>query len=293
MCNRFRALCSGLLLASLSGRKLRHCWEEEAPHALDSELIRNMRASSFATFFVESAAIPFQVVDKTTAIDQVFSEWAPGDYWYPLQNSAIRRSCWAGEIRVERTSADALIKSEVDTVLLETSLCLQPSSLTPSEFEHALWNIYAQHFEPLPMFRKVADRFASNGPYVGVHIRRGDHLRHLPSADISASNWVKIIRQNVSASESLYVCSDDEPFVRAVRGLLPDYRIMSVDQTFSAVPKFQAFSEFLCLSRALRIYGTVGSSFSREAARFGGVPFMHCLQTHEQLECTEIQGLDV
>jgi len=306
MCNRFRVLCSAILLARVSGRKLYHCWEKEAPHVIDLEIIRDMRTSSWNTFFVEDSEIPFRAVDATTTIDQVFSEWGPGDFWYATQSSAIQRCKWDGEVHIERSSADALLKSQADTVLLETSLCLRPSSLGPDEFEQALSDICNQHFKPLPMFRDVVERFALGGPYVGVHIRRTDHLRYVRAADISAKNWEAIIRRYVATSEAIYFCSDDEAFVKAVTARLPEYRIVPVDQTLSHTPKLQAFIEFLCLSKAARIYGTVGSSFSSEAARFGGVLFMRCAVKRpdsilrrllhcfgmgaQQVVCTELPG---
>ncbi len=212
MCNRFRALCSAILLARLSGRNLYHCWEAEAPHGIDLEIIRDMRTSSWNTFFVEDSVLPYRAVDATTAIDQVFSEWGPGDFWYATQSSAIRRCGWGGEVHIERSSADAILKSQADTVLLETSLCLKPSSLTHAEFEQALSDIYSKHFKPLPLFQKIVAKFALGGPYVGVHIRRGDHLRYVRAADISAKNWEAIIRRYVATSEAIYFCSDDEAF---------------------------------------------------------------------------------
>jgi len=275
MCNRFRVLCSAILLARLSGRKLYHCWEEETPDVIDLEIVQHMRESSWSTFFVEDVVIPFQAVNETTKIDQVFSEWAPKDFWYATQSSAIRRNCWSGALRVERSSADALLKSQAETVLLETSLCLRPSFFTPDEFEQALNDIYKQYFKPLPLFRDAVDRFV-RCPYVGIHIRRTDHLRYFHGAEISATSWADTIRRHVASVKALYICSDDLPFANTLTGLLPEYKIVPVDLTFSSVPKFQAFIEFLCLSRSERIYGTVGSSFSREAARFGGLPFVLC-----------------
>lgn len=306
MCNRFRALSSALLLARLSGRRLHHCWMEETPQATDIEIIRAMRTSSWDTFFVEDTAIPFHAVDATTAMDQVFSEWGPGEFWYSAQSSAIQRCRWNGIVHIERTSADALLRSEAGTVLLETSLSLKPSCLTPAEFEDALSAIYHKHFRPLPQFQDVVENFQRHGPYVGVHIRRRDHLRHVPAADISVASWESLIRLKISSSEALYISSDDEVFVEVLAARLTDYEIVPVDQTFSHTPRLQAFIEFLCLSKATRVYGTVGSSFSREAARFGAVPFVFCSTTRpdtrlrrvlrslgmgkQPITCTELPG---
>jgi hypothetical protein len=276
MCNRFRVLCSAILLARLSGRKLYHCWEQEAPHVIDMDIIRQMRESTWGTFFVEDSVIPFLSVDESTGIDRVFSEWGPGDFWYATQSSAIRRCSWSGEVHIERCSADSILNCAAETVLLETSLSLRPSSCATAEFEQALSDIYKQHFKPLPIFRDIVDQFARHCPYVGIHIRRTDLLRYIRAADINAENWGKIIRRHVSLSEAPYICSDDEAFAAAVSGGLPEYSIVPVDQTLSHTPKFQAFVEFLCLAKAARIYGTVGSGFSKEAARFGGLPFVVC-----------------
>ncbi len=276
MCNRFRALCSAILLARLSGRQLYHCWKKEAPHVVDIEIIQHMRDSSLSSFFLESTAIPYCSVDATSAIDQVYSEWGPGEFWYESQSSAIRRCGWSGAIHIERSSADDLLKSQAGNILLETSLCLRPSCLGPDEFERALSDIYVQHFVPLQIFLDIVERFASSGPYVGVHIRRRDHLRYVRAADISVNGWETIIRRNVDPITPLLMCSDDETFVEAIAERLSDYRIVPIDQTYSSTPKYQAFVEFLCLSRALKVYGTVGSSFSKEAARFGGVAFELC-----------------
>jgi hypothetical protein len=263
-------------MARLSGRKLYHCWQEEEPQVIDIEIIQHMRESSFNSFFAEDAAIPFRAVDETTGIGQVFSEWGPGDFWYAAQSSAIQRCGWNGRVDIERSNCDALINSRADTVLLETSLCLKPSSLTHAEFEHALSDIYKQHFKPLPMFANIVKGFARHRPYVGIHIRRADHLRYIRHADISVQNWVDIILRHVDSGESLYICSDDGPFADAVAARLSGYRRIPADQTFTHTPRFQAFIEFLCLSKASRVYGTVGSGFSREAARFGGLPFIEC-----------------
>ena len=276
MCNRFRVLCSALLLARLSGRRLYHCWAQEAPLEADIDIVRHMRAASLSTFFLEAPGLPYRDVGAAADIDQVFSEWEPGDYWYPLQSSAIRRCGWRGSVDVERASADAILNSQANTVLLETSLCLKPSFMTQGEFESALTDIYRDHFKPQPLFKGAVDRFARQGPYVGVHIRRRDHLKHCPDAAIGAKSWERIIRREVSSGEALCICSDDLPFAASIARLLPEYRVLRVEEAFPHAPQLQAFLEFLCLSMALRIYGTAGSSFSREAARFGGRGFVHC-----------------
>ena len=276
MCNRFRVICSAILIARLSNRKLYHSWSKERSHEADISIIQHMRESTLATFFTEDLVVPFCETDATTAVDEVFSEWGPGEYWYPMQSSAIRRCCWSSELNVERSNADAILDSQADNILLETSLCLKPTFMTESEFELALSDIYVNHFKPLPTFQGAVERFTQNKTYVGVHIRRTDHLQHIREANISVKNWAKIIRQRVRTDEAIYICSDDKPFAKAVTRLLTEYKILRVEEVFSEDPKINAYLEFLCLSKASRIYGTVGSSFSREAALFGGRGFVLC-----------------
>lgn len=123
MCNRFRVICSAILIARLSNRKLYHSWSKERSHEADISIIQHMRESTLATFFTEDLVVPFCETDATTAVDEVFSEWGPGEYWYPMQSSAIRRCCWSSELNVERSNADAILDSQADNILLETSLC--------------------------------------------------------------------------------------------------------------------------------------------------------------------------
>ena len=119
MCNRFRVICSAILIARLSNRKLYHSWSKELSHEADISIIRHMRESTLATFFTEDLVVPFCETDATTAVDEVFSEWEPGEYWYPMQSSAIRRCCWSGKLNVERNNADAILDSQADNILLE------------------------------------------------------------------------------------------------------------------------------------------------------------------------------
>lgn len=276
MCNRFRAICAGVLLARLSGRSFYHCWMEEPAHENDISIVRQMRESTWTTFFAEDPGIPFLNIDEASRIDQVFSEWGPGEYWYPMQSSAIRRCGWSGAVQVERTSADPILESKAEKILLETSLCLKPSFMTENEFESALAEIYLSHFKPQPVLLDAVEKSCEKEPYVGVHIRRADHLKHVRDADIKRENWAKIILEQVGVDQSVYLCSDDRPFAESVARLLTGYRLLSVSSVHHNDQKIQAFLEFLRLSGATRIYGTVGSSFSREAAIFGNCEFVLC-----------------
>jgi hypothetical protein len=111
---------------------------------------------------------------------------------------------------------------------------------------------------------------------VGLHIRRIDHLRHVPAADIRVEDWVELIRQQVREDERLYLCSDDIPFAARIAAAVRGRQLLTLGTSHDVDPRRKAFLEFLLLSRATRIYGTIGSSFSVEAARFGCRPIVVC-----------------
>ncbi len=276
MSNRFRTLCSAILIGRLSNRGVFHNWTVEPADERDIEIVCHMRAATLDLFFKPSPAIPFLALDEASSVDAVFSEWAPGDFWFPLQSSAIRRCNWRSNVIVERDSAESILECTADTILLEHSSALKPASMSEQEHDAALTEIYAAHFEPLEIYSRVCDELATGAPYVGLHVRRTDHLKYVRDADIRVQDWVALIRQHVRTDERLYLCSDDLPFAARIAAALGGHRILTVDASRAFDPRTKAFLEFLLLSRATRIYGTIGSSFSKEASRFGGTPILVC-----------------
>ena len=267
---------SAILIGKLSNRAVFHNWTVEPAQPHDIEIIRHMRAATLDTFFEPSPAIPFVALDESSPIDVVFSEWGPGESWFSRQSSAIQRCNWRGPVTVQRDNADSILECAADTVLLEHSRVLKPSFMSAAEHDAALTEIYAAHFEPLTIYRKLTDALTAGAPYVGVHVRRNDHLRHVRGANIRVQDWVELVGQHVRTEERLYLCSDDSRFVARIAAALRGYQLLTVGTSDDATPRTKAFLEFLILSRATRIYGTIGSSFSKEAARFGSTPIMVC-----------------
>ena len=114
MCNRFRAICSTILLGELTGRRVYHNWAREEPLPTDIKMIREMRAVSLNDFFEENGAIPYIHIDRDSRIDEVYSEWAENERWYAAQSSAIKRCTLPGPVHVERSNADAIIMKKAD-----------------------------------------------------------------------------------------------------------------------------------------------------------------------------------
>jgi hypothetical protein len=265
MCNRFRALCSAVLYGQLTGRRVYHNWVPQKVCSNQAQHIRGVSLVSVDYFFETN--IPFISVDEETPIDEVFSEWQMGDYWYDEQSSAITRCNRHDSVLVERTNADRILNCNSPTILIETSLSLRPSFLSQKEYKQQLHEIYQTTFRPREKYIRKAEMFKSN--YVGVHIRRSDHLKYFPDSNVSLKSWVEYIVRMTSSQELIYIASDDEYFRTRVGDKVPNHCVWIEDHSdLSGVEK--AFVEFLILSKAERIYGTVGSSFSEEAGLFGG-----------------------
>ena len=93
MCNRFRTLCCALILGRISNRNVHHCWISEPPHPNDIEIVRHMRVSTWCDFFAGKPGLPKVDLHPGMPVDEVYSEWEPGDYWYERQCSAISEAC--------------------------------------------------------------------------------------------------------------------------------------------------------------------------------------------------------
>ena len=50
-----------------------------------------MRVSTWCDFFAGKPGLPKVDLHPGMPVDEVYSEWEPGDYWYERQCSAIRR----------------------------------------------------------------------------------------------------------------------------------------------------------------------------------------------------------
>jgi len=271
MCNRFRAVCSAILLGELSGRKVYHNWTREPAHPDDIQIIQNMRAASLDDFFEPTDAIPYIAVDTHSRIDAVFSEKGEDNEWFPRQSSAIKRLGITEGIRVEQTNADSIIESTEETILLETSLALKPSAMSTEVFEKRLQEIYSTFFRPLQKYREISDNFYTGGGYVGVHIRRTDHLKYVDAADIEPRTWRTVFRKKISRDEPVFLCSDDAYFKAKISNSVP-HTCLHYDNRHQINDTSLAFVEFLILSGATRIYGTAESSYAIQAALFGCKP---------------------
>jgi len=277
MCNRFRAINSTLMLAQLSGRQAWHNWTREPVLPRDQQIIRHMRLTSLDDFF-DVDGMEYMELNRDSVVDTVFSEWDVTDQWYPLQCSAINRCNRHARFQVERETADPILRSQANTILLETSLALRPTSMTEVEANARRSAIYQQGFRAKAIYQEAANQVVKNQNFVGVHIRRTDHLDYIRGANIALQGWANIIRENVATDVPVFLFSDDMAFKAALAEQLVQPQVVyNQTEMLSDFSDYEvAFIEFLMLSKARHIFGTVASSFSLEAALLGGINLSTC-----------------
>lgn len=254
MGNRFRALAAAVVLATVTGRELRHAWfPETEPHLSHLPHVRAMQTLKLEQLLQAGQILPLAT---DTKIDCCYSEWLPGEYWHHYQSSAWRR--YGNNCPIYRIDTDAqcLINSTAEVILLETSRAVG------DWLDRATW-AYQNYLRPLPEYSQRARSAA-----IGVSIRRGEFLDYFPEARQAPALLLVWLQR--FQPEQLLLFSDDVPLRDTFRHQLNN----QLDIERAGLPAWaQGFVEFISLSRCARVYGTPSSSFAIEAARYGGAQY--------------------
>jgi hypothetical protein len=276
--NRLRALSSAIVLARQLGREIRHAWHPVAPNDPRPH-VAALQSHGLHSFFVPGATLPG--VAPGQHIDLGFSEWRPGDYWFPFQSHAQRRLAARGMQQAHNAADAAAGHADAGTILIETSLCLRLSTALGGctddhDFTRARHTAYAA-LSPRPEY--LAWLAALPDVDIGIAIRRGDLLRYSPESqqDLDAvCAWVRRVAQH----RRVTVFSDDAEARRLVQDAIPGYtRLPRLEQELARLPiHVSAFLQFLYLAQKCTVVcGTPGSSFAYEAAVFSGKRFVDVL----------------
>jgi len=258
MGNRLRALCSALVLGEVCGRKVYHTWYDEA---LTSRLprVKDMQQIGFGGLFEE--LVPRWTGEKV--VEQCFSEWLPGTFWHRSQSSGQQR--FAAGVTPVAIGEDAcqIIESTVPVILLETSLVVK--ILSSTDWESRMTSAYQRYFSPLPLYRMQVPTVD-----VGISVRRGELLQYYPEARqdlLAVAAWlVPLVRD-----KQAILFSDDVIVRERLRTVLR----LDLSLKESGLQDWErAFVEFLTLATCNEVYGTPASSFAKEAAAFGGKPYI-------------------
>jgi len=310
--NRLRAVCSGIVLAQQLGRTPVHAWlpereEDVRLHPVEHHL-RETRRLGWDDYFVRTgkiAAVDEGRLRRECKSLRCLTEWMPGDFWYAEQSRFQRRLGELGvavdRVRVSHDVTAAVLDAVDDTyLLLETSLGVRftkphgssntrggdgsgdgdggggasRSAVAEERHRQRLSRVYRNCFVPRPAFRNLVASLAR--VTVGLHVRRGDRLTHVPGADIKLETLAARLAPIVGGSDYV-LFSDDRAYRAALVARLPKPPYAEPDRVSAHAGERwrSAFVEFLTLAlRCDVVYGTGNSSFSQEAAVFGGKPFV-------------------
>ena len=117
---------------------------------------------------------------------------------------------------------------------------------------------------------------------VGVHIRRGDHIKAKINSPIKA--FIEAIQQEPKYTQ--FIVATDSMTEREALQVLFGERVTFPATTISRMTQngmMNAVSDFIALSLCCKIYGSYASSFSELAALYGGVQ-LHVIKTKSTVD---------
>lgn len=251
-CNRIRALASGISVGLRECKEIFYTWQD-----CNTSVVINL--NHFSAYFDE--IIPQANLPQGHEIDQILTEWLPGDEWYNEQSGAQRQYPRCKDVKRITNFYNGRKKN----ILLETSLRLDVNNQN-------MMDIYRDYFKPKQRFMDYINSISDVD--VGISIRRGSHLKYFPQYTYTFEQYIEWIRKNFTPGTKICLFSCDWSFRDSIKDLLKD-EFTFVENTFVGEKWEIAFIEFLILSfKCNKIYGTPLSSFCEEAGLFGGKK--HC-----------------
>jgi hypothetical protein len=156
--NRIRAICSAIVLGKYLNRKVYHAWlkEEDVRYISHIEDVREIQQFSFGDIFEENNIEPFYNIEEN--INICFTEWLPGQFWYPQQSSAYRKFGNSCEIRHVDNDADELEKCDLPVILLETSLIVKLKKYEDL-WKKEMSDVYQKFFQ---INKKYSNKYTKN-----------------------------------------------------------------------------------------------------------------------------------
>ncbi len=274
--NRMRALASGIAVAIDQHKQPYVMWTT-------GHLKHIYVQPSFEAYFKpQPELLPTASTDLFPQVDRVLSEWLPGDGWYDVQCDA--QAQW---LSLPYLTKPVLCKIENDQYLYSpqpsTSVELIETSKRLSNIDDERMSaIYRLYFQPHDKYVIAVNTLLDHQQLdMGIHIRRGYRLLHVPESRLSVEQIATWLQTNVVITSTLtprvVIFSDDGDFKQQLQDTCrmqqPNWLILDCCYAKLAV-EFAAweiaFIEFLILSQCKQVYATPGSSFSEEAVLFGG-----------------------
>jgi len=270
LCNRLRALCSGILVAKQTGRIPLHCWYPESGTS-NIPNVQEIKKLGFSDFFEPTEKLKLTTPNEISLVDQVLTEWIPGDYWYTFQNTAQQR--WSTVHRTKVNENLNILTTNMNNdkvILLESSLSVKLDSDKDDNFKNQLGKIYEEYFKPQKRFMDMLDTLPDID--IGFSIRRGDLLQYFPEARQEPNailEWMfKLLK--ISDAKNICIFSEDHKFIAEFKNKLLERIQINIITLQNNIASWEmGYLEFLVLGiKCKKIYGTPKSSFAEEAGLF-------------------------
>ena len=141
-------------------------------------------------------------------------------------------------------------------------------------YTNGSWNTHLRRLKPSPYVKQLLERRTATVPWenaIGVHIRRTDNKKSIEGSPLEG--FLKAMREK---KDSFYVVATDDATVRekiilefADRCIFP----ASVLSRKTEEGMIHGVTDFFALAKCSEIWGSVASSFTEMAARYGNVRF--------------------
>lgn len=285
LCNRMRAIDSGVTLAGKLSKRLVVFWGRDqwlnCRHA-DLfkpspwfDVIEEKQWSGRKAFF------PYLPGSKPTSLGKKSMYWITrsvlninSEIWYEDIEQAVSKLNTA----IQPVTISSMQDYEARTFQYISPL-LQMLDEKGSSFVCTAWKLtpgqnYAQHFTPTDMLNDQIVRISNQfGNTVGVHIRRTDHaiaIKHSPLQKFTRAMDYDIAEKNAN----FFLATDCKATEKELLHRYPD-RITIFPKSKYSRNSVQGIQEALidlyCLSRTDKLLGSYYSSFSQVAAEISGI----------------------
>jgi hypothetical protein len=249
-CNRLEFMCKAIKYAATMKRNVYHMWDG----TYHKRLFPHEQQISDRPFeyFFDSPLKAFNPDEHKVSI--CYSHWMPGQFWFESHSYGSKRLCIT-DLRPDKAipsrpvNESFLIQGHVDT------------PITPSE----QFELYKTHFKPTALFLNQLTSFEE--PVVGVHVRKVDFYFYYKDAFVPDELIYKWL---AGFNAPVVVFSDDKTFQAEARSRLKRSVSCAFEQKAHPAEDL-AFLEFLTLSRCTVLYGTLHSSFSKQASVYGNI----------------------
>ncbi|MGD1949407.1 MAG: hypothetical protein ACFB14_07150 [Leptolyngbyaceae cyanobacterium] len=273
LCNRMRAIASAVSLSKHLGRELEVIWIP------DSAL-----GCSFNQLFEPLPCIRVIQPNKITKHLYQENQFLLEKTQNKFKNQVLATSSsFCQKMICDRVIGNAEI-GDIKTIDLidEVSKSRKPLLITNRHFYNDLGSNLYEVFEPIKELKaSTMERTANFNEYtIGLHIRRGDHVKSIVNSPLSV--FKKAIKNeiDVNSKANFYVASDsikDKESLKKAFGsrITTDFEQTSRDNDAGMKA---ALIDLYSLSKTRKIYGSYWSSFSRVSAEISGIELIRLVK---------------